>query len=198
MVEAARQRRFRLSIRTLMIAIALCAILLDFLQWTSVRVREERLLAELAREQAIQARYLMQVRSAQAALNAAKLGSTNQPGPEGLWAALTVNHSTFKQGQTRELRMEFSLVNDGEMVIDPRIAESRILINGKEIAGSQPLFSGVPKDVRFKALAPGESRQFGFLLGEHFKESGEYRVSWKGAAFESPDILLRVLPDKAR
>ena len=60
MVGSTGQRRFRLSIRTLMIAVALCAVLLALAVWTvrqfEARVRLERDLAEQARAQALQAR----------------------------------------------------------------------------------------------------------------------------------------------
>ena len=56
MVESNGQGRFRLSIRTLMIAVALCAVLLALAVWTvrqvEIRVRLERLMAEQARAQA--------------------------------------------------------------------------------------------------------------------------------------------------
>ena len=56
MVEPAGQRRFRVSIRTLMVAVALCALLLALAVWMvrhfEAQVRRERLLAELARNQA--------------------------------------------------------------------------------------------------------------------------------------------------
>jgi hypothetical protein len=77
MVEAIRQRRYRLSIRTLMIAVALCALLFTPVVWMSRQARQQRLLAQLARDQALQARYLAQTSSAQAAHNAAKRGPTN-------------------------------------------------------------------------------------------------------------------------
>ena len=60
MVEATGQRRFRLSTRMLMIVVALCAVLLALAVWTvrhfEAQVRLERLLAEQARVQALQAR----------------------------------------------------------------------------------------------------------------------------------------------
>ena len=66
-----------------MIAVALCAVLLALAVWTvrhfEARVRLERDLAEQARVQALQARELAQIRSAQAALVAAKPGTTDQP-----------------------------------------------------------------------------------------------------------------------
>jgi hypothetical protein len=176
-----------------MIAIALCALLLTLVAWTNRRIMEQRLIAQLARDEAVRARNV-----AQAALNAAKLGPTKQAKTGNLWAALTVNHSTFQQGQTKDLRIEFSLVNDGGKVIDPKIAESRIVIDGKELADPGSVFGTVPKDVRIKPLAPGESLKFSLLLGEHFKEPGTYRISWKGAGFQSSEMVLRILPEKAR
>ena len=147
-----------------MIAVALCAVLLALAVWTvrhfEARVRLERMMAEQARDQALQARDLAQVRSAQAALVAAKLGTADQPKAGSLWAGLSVNHPIFKAGQTKDLRIEFTLVNDGDKVIDPKIPESQIVINGKELSDSGLILSSVQKGARFKALSPGESLQF--------------------------------------
>lgn len=185
-----------------MIAVALCAVLFALAVWTvrhfRAQVMVERLLAEQARDQALQARYLAEVRSAQAALAAAKLGTADQPQVGSLWAGLSVNHPTFKAGQTKDLRIEFTLVNDSDKVIDPKIADSRIVINGMERTDSGLVFSSVQKGTRFKALSPGDSLQFSFPLGDQFKERGTYRVSWKGAGFHSPEIVLRILPEEAR
>ena len=182
-----------------MIAIALCAVLLTLIAWMNrqvrEQVREQRVLAQLARDEALRARFLAQASSAQAALNAAKLRPTTKAMTGNLWAALTVNHSTFKQAQTKDLRIEFSLVNDGDKVIDPKITESHIVINGKELVESGSVFGSVPKDVGIKPLAPGEGLQFSVLLGDHFKEPGIYQVSWKGVSFQSSEIVFRILPD---
>jgi hypothetical protein len=195
MVESTGQRRFRLSIRALMIAVALCAVLLAVAILT-VPHFEARLRME--RDLAVQARYLAQVRSAQAALAAAKLGTTDQPKAGSLWAGLSVNHPIFKAGQTKDLRIEFSLVNDGDKVIDPKIADFQIVINGKELADSGLIFSSVQKSDHSKALSPGDSLQFSLPLGDQFKKPGTYRISWKGAGFHSPEIVLRILPEGAR
>jgi hypothetical protein len=185
-----------------MIAVALCAVLLALVLLTvrhfEARVRMERLVAEQARDQALKARELALVRSAQAALVATKLGTTDQPKAGSLWAALSASHAIFKAGQTKDLRIEFTLVNDGDKVIDPRIADSRIVSNGKERTDSGLILSSVEKGTRFTALSPGESLQFDCLLGDHFKEAGTYRIAWKGAGFQSPEIVLRVLPVEAR
>jgi hypothetical protein len=202
MVETAGQRRFRLSIRTLMIAVALCAVLLALAVWTirqfEARVRLERMLAHQARDQAALAIRLARVRSAQAALVASELGSTDQPKAGRLWAGLSVNHAIFKSGQTKDLRIEFTLVNDGDKVIDPKIAGSQTVINGKERTDSGVIFNRVQNGDRFKALSPSETLQFSFPLGDQFKEPGTYRISWNGAGFHSPEIVLRILPEGAR
>ena len=111
---------------------------------------------------------------------------------------MSVNHAIFKAGQTKDLRIEFTLVNDGDKVIDPKIPESQIVINGKELTDSGLIFSSVQKGTRFKALSPGDSLQFSLSLVDQFKEPGIYRVSWKGAGFRSPEIVLRILPEGAR
>jgi hypothetical protein len=203
MVETTRHRRFRLSIRAMMIAIALCALLLSPLVWMFRHLealRLERIHADLARAEAEAQRalYVAQVRSAQSAFSATKGSNTVQPKAGSLWAALSINHLVFKVGQTKDLRIEFSLINDGDKVIDPKIAESRIVVNGKELAESESVLSGVPKDAPFKAMSPGDSFQFSLLLRDHLKEPGTYRISWKGAGFQSSEIVLRILPENAR
>jgi len=161
MVEPAGQRRFRVSIRALMVAVALCALLLAPLVWTvrqfEMQVRLERLMADQARAQAERATYLAQMQSAQAALAAGKPGTADQEKAGSLWAGLSVNHPIFKAGQTKDLRIEFTLVNDGEKLIDPKIPESQIVINGKEVSDSGSVLSSVKEDARFKALPSGET-----------------------------------------
>jgi hypothetical protein len=184
-----------------MIAVGLCALLLALAVLTvrqfEEQVRLERLMAEQARDQAQRATYLAQVRSAQAALITAKLGSPDQAKTRGLWAALSVNHSIFKAGQAKDLRIEFTLINDSDKVIHPQLADSRLVINGQELANTRLNLSRVQNGARFEALAPGESLRFDCLFGDEFKEPGIYRVSWKGSGFQSQEIMLRILPRAA-
>ena len=184
-----------------MIAVALCAVLLAFAVWTvryfEERVMREKMLAAQARDQALQARYLAQMRSAPTAVVAATPGTTDQFKAGSLWAGLSVNHAIFKAGQTKDLIIEFTLVNDGDQVIDPKIADSRIVINGKECTDSGMIFSGVEKGPRFKAVSPGDSLQFSLSLIEQFREPGTYRLSWTSAEFRSPEIVLRILAEGA-
>jgi hypothetical protein len=100
-------RRYRLSIRTLMLAVALCALLLAPLVWM-YRWREAERMAILAVQSArVQAELALnraQVRTAQAVLKATKadtadpLEMASQPADSqgNLWAALSVNRPAFK------------------------------------------------------------------------------------------------------
>jgi hypothetical protein len=191
MVEAAGQRRFRLSIRTLMVAVALFALLLAPLVCTFRQIEAWRseLPRALAEERA--------AASAQAAFVAAKLGTADQAKSGSLWAGLSVNHPILRAGERKDLRIEFTLVYDGDKVIDPRIMETRIVINGKELTDSGMILRSERKGERFKALPPGVSLQFDCLLGDRFNEPAIYRVSWKGAGFQSSELVLRILPKEA-
>jgi hypothetical protein len=112
---------------------------------------------------------------------------------DGLWAALSVNHAVFRPEEAKDLNIEFSLINDGGEVLDPGIGDSRLIINGKELADSGFLLSNGPRDARFAALPPGGHLRFAYPLGKTFETPGVYRVSWRGAAFRSPEIVFRVL-----
>ena len=108
-----------------------------------------------------------------------------------------MNHAVFLRGEEAGLSVEFTLVNDGEAEIDPKIGESRIVVNGKELADSGLILGNGPRDARFAALPPGEHLRFGYALGDHFQEPGIYRVSWRGANFRSPEVVFRVLAKDA-
>jgi len=173
-----------------MVAVAMCALLLALAVLTFRQVEALR----LARVHAELARALADERAAALAQAATKPGTTDQTNVGSLWAGLSVNHPVFKAGRTKDLTIEFTLVNDGNNVIDPKIPESRIVINGKELSDSGLILSSVQKGSRFRALPPGESLQFDCLLGDRFKEPGTYRVFWKGSGFQSSETVLRVLP----
>jgi hypothetical protein len=185
-----------------MVAVALCALVLALAVWTfrqvEARIRLERLMADQARAQAARATDLARMQSAQAALTASKLVTADMKKAGSLWAGLSVNHPVFRAGQTKDLRIEFTLVNDGDKVIAPKIPESRIVINGKDLSDSAMILSSVEEGAHSDALSPGESLQFDRLLGDQFKQPGVYRVSWKGAGFQSSEIVLRILPEEAR
>src|SRR5262249_54659957 len=92
----------------------------------------------------------------------------------------------------------FTLVNDGNQVIDPKIPSARIVVNGKPLPDSGLIFGNGPRDARFTALPPGDHLLFGYALGSHFKKPGVYRVHWEGEGFRSPEVVFRVLPKQGR
>jgi hypothetical protein len=108
-----------------------------------------------------------------------------------------MNYVVFHRGEVDGLKVEFTLVNDGEATIDPKIGESRIVVQGKELAESGLILGNGPRDARFAALPPGQCLRFNSSLGDYFKEPGNYRVSWRGANFRSPEVVFRVLPENA-
>jgi hypothetical protein len=173
-----------------MVAVALCALLLAPLVCTFRQIEAWR--SELPRT-------LAEERAAALACSAqaAKLTTADQKKAGALWAGLSVNQPAFRVGQTKDMRVEFTLVNDGDKAIAPKITESRIVINDKELDDSALIFSSVPKEARSQALSPGERLQFDCHLGDQFKEPGVYRVSWKGSGFQSPEIVLRILSKEA-
>jgi hypothetical protein len=203
--------RFRLSIRSLMVTVALSAILLLPLAW-AVRQRElvvraqrdaerARALGARARAEAMRAMYATNIRAANRSL-ATRGATTTGAGPAdtasgiGLWAAIRVNHPVLSEAEAKDLDLEFSLVNDGDAVVDPKLAESRIVVNGKDLEDSGLILGNGPRDARSSALAPGGHLRFAYALGTYFKEPGTYRVSWHGHRFESPVVIFRVLPDE--
>jgi hypothetical protein len=190
-------RRFRLSVRSLMIAVAICALFLVPAIWL-IRQNEQIRAIEAER-----ARYVIEMAYAQTRSVAGAPVTVNPPDQKspaqkrsGVWAALSVNHSAFSRSGVKGFIVEFTLVNDSEVTIDPKIAESRIMVNGKELADSGLLLSNGPRGARFAALPPGEQLRFSNSLGDYFKEPGIYRVLWRGENFRSQEVVFRVLPDE--
>jgi hypothetical protein len=184
MDNSSRHHRFRFSIRSLMIAVAVCALVLLPILWTG---RNQRLLA------------LAEMRAMNAELRArADMARARALAASGLSAALNVNHSVFTFDDVKDLVVEFTIVNDGPQTIDPGIAGSRLIINGKEIEDSGLLLGNGPRDARFTALPPGDLIRFTTRLGDQFQVPGTYHISWRGSQFRTLEIPIRVLPVRSR
>jgi hypothetical protein len=108
-----------------------------------------------------------------------------------------VNQPIFREGHdTNLLQINFTLVNDGDAVIDPKIpGYPRLFVNGKELDLSKRPGSFI-RDDRWTALPPGDFLLFGLGLGQDFDKAGVYKVYWQGDGFRSPEIVFRVLPKK--
>ena len=217
MDEPARSRRFRLSIRSMMSAIALCALMLALVAWTVQQQRlaiqaenRARMMAERAMREADRARQAaaqaqaLQVQTSAGGPPAARQGpATPSPGTAAnangpLWSALSINHTAFRPEDLNSLTIEFTLVNDGKTPVDPKILRSRIIVNGQELAGSSRLLGGESRVARLRSLPPGDPLRFALPLGDQFRAPGTYRVSWRGEDFQSPELSFRVLPEEAR
>src|SRR5437588_8457772 len=121
MVQTAEKHRFHLSVRSLMIFIAVCALLLAPVIWVARQtalLRAEQMRAidaeRRARAEAARAQYVAQVRAAQAQFASKATNAADHPEEGssakklgGLWAALGVNHAVFRHGDTKGLTIEF-------------------------------------------------------------------------------------------
>jgi hypothetical protein len=204
-MDVVEKKRFRVSVRWLMVAVAVSALMLAPLAWLiqqqNERIRLVQLLADRNMALAERAEYAA-LQAAEATQRARAADQADHPAGRppaagavsGLWAAIGVNHTAFRPGETKDLFIEFTLINDGATNIDPKIVDSRVVINGKDLEDSARLLGSEPRD----PLPPGERLRFGFALGEHFQRPGVYRVSWRGEQFRSPEVAIRVLPEPAR
>jgi hypothetical protein len=131
------------------------------------------------------------------------VNSSTTPVPEEqnrvrFWAAISVNEPVFISGWTNNLQIYFALVNDSNITANPEIESSQIIVNGKAWSDSGFIFSNGIRHDRFTALPPKDYLLFTYALGDRFNEPGIYKVVWKGKAFESPEIVFRVLPKKQK
>jgi hypothetical protein len=98
---------------------------------------------------------------------------------------------------TPSVMLLFVLLNDSEKPLDVEAGSWRLVRNGKELNDSGMLFGNGPMPVGgYRILKPGESYEFGKALpiAEYFPSNGQYKVSWKGAAFQSPTITVTITP----
>jgi len=99
--------------------------------------------------------------------------------------------------KTPSLLLTFVLLNDSETPLDVEAGSWRIVINGDELKDSGWIFGNGPApESGYKVLNPGESYAFGKALpiAEYFLPNGQYKVSWKGPAFQSPTITVTITP----
>jgi hypothetical protein len=99
--------------------------------------------------------------------------------------------------ETPSVMLTFVLLNDSDTPLDVESGSWRIVINGSELNDSGMIFGNGPGPVAgYKVLKPGETYEFGKALpiAEYFLPNGQYKVSWKGAAFQSPGITVTITP----
>ena len=129
------------------------------------------------------------------AVQPAALGDKPPPPARKLWAGVRVDRLVRRSNNLpRPFMVTFSLVNDGEKTVDPKVGESDLVINGKKMEDWRFTASNGPRDARWQALPPGGDILFGYDLHRHFTAPGTYRVVWKGDGYESAEVVFRVLP----
>ena len=68
-----------------------------------------------------------------------------------------------------------------------------LVIDGKEVADSGMMFANGPRPVGgFGNVPSGTTFEFGYglPLNEYFPENRDYKVYWKGAAFQSNTVTV--------
>jgi|ERR1700680_1609756 len=129
-----------------------------------------------------------------AALLLAQQPDVSQGDNVKLWATISVHPTIYYEGNTDALQVHFGLVNDGSSTVNPNIESSHLLINGVEPKDwSNVIINGL-RTPSFRALPPGQTLDFSYVLGRYFQKPGVYTVGWQGAHFKAADITLRVLP----
>jgi hypothetical protein len=141
---------------------------------------------------------------AAALLVALSTGAAAQDAPKPgakLWAGLGVTSPVVSADEVTYpdfFMLFFTLVNDGDKTVNPEVDASQLLVNGKELKDWGFIIGNGPRGSDFEALPPGECLRFGRAMGRYFAEPRVYKVQWKGKAFESAEVVFRVLPGKAK
>jgi len=115
----------------------------------------------------------------------------------GLHAGITAQ---LTEGNSEpSVMVGFHLLNDSESAQSTAPGSWTIVIDGKELSDSGWIFGNGPGPVGgYGMLAAGATFDFGKALpiAKYFPEIREYRISWKGAHFQSPTVTVRIPTSK--
>jgi hypothetical protein len=122
--------------------------------------------------------------------------------PGKLWAVAYTLKPVFEAGE--RLHFGIDVVNDGDRAIAPGIGpgggNSYLVINDVPLqndAWQMFMLNGLGSSYSDQ-LPPGEHTGRTLSAERFFPDPGVYRVSWRGQAFESPEVVFRVLPRKQK
>lgn len=107
-------------------------------------------------------------------------------------ATLTAAPCIVSLKTVEKLNIHFQLKNISKEKLDPKITESELIVDGKELPDSAFLFGNGPRDARFTGLPPGEALHFTYALGSKFTKAGIYTLGWRGKNFEAEPITFTV------
>jgi hypothetical protein len=95
--------------------------------------------------------------------------------------------------ETPFVEISFVLLNDGDTPQDTSPGTWTLVIDGTESSDSAMMFGNGPRPTGgWQTLDSGETAEFGYALevSKYFTVAREYRLSWKGAEFQSPTITF--------
>ena len=115
-----------------------------------------------------------------------------------LWAAISVNQPVIADGGTKNLQLNFAVVNDGKTTTDPKTGSSHLFINGQELKDWAFIVGNGPRSTNAHALPPGDATSFGYAMGDKFKTPGIYKVRWESENFSACEVTFRVLPKRKK
>jgi hypothetical protein len=120
-----------------------------------------------------------------------------------LWAVGSVVPPVIvmdRPGVSRSMLL-LELTNEGKETVDTGADDSVLVINDQPLKGrdwDMALQNGLRSD-NWTRLPPGVSTGKGIGSWANFiTQPGIYRLSWRGKTFESPEILFRIMPAKAK
>jgi len=91
--------------------------------------------------------------------------------------------------------LSFVLLNDSDTPLNSTDQGWKIVIDGKDLSDSDWIFGNGPAPGGgWGTLTPGESYEFGkeLEISKYFPGEREYKVCWKGKAFQSSTITVKI------
>ncbi|MGA9510323.1 MAG: hypothetical protein WBV55_17020 [Candidatus Sulfotelmatobacter sp.] len=122
-------------------------------------------------------------------------GGSSSSDCHGLHAGIRAQIIPENAINTPSVMLSFFLLNDSETAVDVEASSWKIVVNGEELSNSGVLLGNGPEpEGGYRMLRPGETYEFGVALpiAQYFLANGSNKVSWKGAAFQSPTIVFTV------
>jgi hypothetical protein len=119
-----------------------------------------------------------------------------------LWAVASIVPPVLVRDTStiRRTQLFLELVNDGTQTVETGTWESVLVVDGQPLRSrnwSMALRTGLISGTWLE-LPPGEPAGIVRPLHGIITDPGIYRVSWKGKDFQSPEVVFRILPAKAK
>lgn len=131
----------------------------------------------------------------------AQTAIAESPTNKRLWAGIGSHYSAYKVNAAgvfdNQVQIAFTVVNDGIMAADPELNASQLLVNGTVIdRWPNQIAFGIGPAKNRDSIPPGDLTMINMDLTSYFPKPGLYKVKWKGKAFQSNELILRVLKEK--